>query len=758
MLTSVGVVLLRIPELTAAQATQSLVLLQQTRHLQSKSIAVRGTQLGVTGAIGAAVVVPVQAGVAGVPAEAGAAATSTGGASVPHVDGSAHVLGDHMLTPAEEPKYFDDPIAKFGGNKPVAIDSKFMYNRALGDTIPIDRGLPEVRPEGCQARLKKMDISKFPTTSVVIVDHNEAASTLQRTVASVLNRSPPHLLKEIIIVDDCSEWDQAKQVEGMPKTRVLRNEERQGLMLARMRGFAAATAETVTFLDSHIECQPDWLPPLLERVALNETTVVSPVIDIIKEDTFAYVPAGGLMRGIFDWQLTFKWKPDVGQKPQHLPFLSPTHAGGLFTISKKFFEHLGLYDKGMHVWGYENIELSFRVWMCGGRLEIDPCSRVGHIFRSKSPLKFTGENYQVRNKLRTAAVWTDDYFKRIAGAHPDDFGDISEQLALRKRLKCHNFQWYLDNVFPDHPVLSHITTLQHVDKQLCLDTMGNANVGAEVGLYACHEPEGNQRFEIDASESGSSKITNGDNCLVPSEKLDKLIVGDCESAMARWITNGNGELRESRSSRCLQIVGGTPSLAMVECQKQETPQWLWKCEGDAKNQLAKGLKETSSGMCVDAMARPSGQPAGVWGCHGAGGNQAFGFRPWEHAPTHDDKASSMAAGAEAGILMNSDQDLCLKATMQSSQVPRGGLKTVAKVHKVLLEHCHNCDGGELSTSSDCVWWRVGNQLRSRETTECLKLGKAQDAADLEAGSCDDEAPKSWDTSIASFGLCAGDGS
>ena len=139
------------------------------------------------------------------------------------------------------------------------------------------------------------------------------------------------------------------------------------------------------FLDAHCEVNTNWLPPLLDPIKTDPTTLTVPLVDRIEYDTFAYSSIYHSVSkpvGIWEWGLLYKEMRNHMEDVEDLKELStayqsPLHAGGLIAVNREYFLSIGGYDPGLLVWGGEQYELSFKIWMCGGRIIWVPCSRVG---------------------------------------------------------------------------------------------------------------------------------------------------------------------------------------------------------------------------------------------------------------------------------------------------------------------------------------------------------------------------------------------
>lgn len=470
------------------------------------------------------------------------------------------------------------------------------FNQLVSDKISVHRSLKEYRHARCS--VKKYPVN-LPTTSIIICFHNEAWSTLLRTVHSVINRTPPKYLKEILLVDDASSRDELKQrlddyIINLPKVRVIRLPKREGLIRARLQGASEAKGDVLTFLDAHCECTVGWVEPLLARIKQNRNCVVMPVIDEISETNFHYnaVPEP-FQRGVFKWRLEFTWRPIPQYEMERRiddtdGIKTPVMAGGLFSIDKEYFETIGTYDQGMDIWGGENIEISFRIWMCGGSIEMLPCSRVGHVFRPRFPYSFPnrkGKDGDVvsRNLMRVADVWMDDYGKHFYNIRFDlkrkEHDDITERLALRKKLECKNFKWYLDNIYPELaiPDDNYLATgeVKNPDTSLCLDTLGKQD-GALVGLYLCHGQGGNQYFTF----NGKGELRSEDNCV--DYNGHDLYIRECDNLGLNQKWNySNKRLVSNRFKTCMEV--RTAKYAMMgQCNNGKNQQWVFNKVDDMK--------------------------------------------------------------------------------------------------------------------------------------------------------------------------------
>ncbi|XP_058836082.1 putative polypeptide N-acetylgalactosaminyltransferase 9 [Topomyia yanbarensis] len=461
-------------------------------------------------------------------------------------------------------------------------------NQYASDIVSVFRRLPDIRDDWCKEPGRFLE--ELPPSSIVIVFFNEAWSVLVRTVHSVLNRTPPELIQEIILVDDFSTLAHLKtQLDDYfrpySKVRIVRAGQREGLIRARILGAKSARAEIVTFLDAHCEVIVGWLEAQLDRVARDPTRIAIPSIDWIHEDTMALnAQSSQLYFGSFDWTLNFQWKSRSEKKRKMEnpvePFDTPVMAGGLFTINKTFFAYLGWYDEGFETYGAENMELSFKTWMCGGSMQIVPCSRVAHIqkrghpYMAHSPGGYTAVT---RNTIRLAEVWLDDYaeyyYESFGGAkNRIKFGDVSERKALRKRLNCESFRWYMENVFPEQFDPSKAVGRGEFRSAVgagdqCLEWPPPL---VERGVASCHGQGGHQLWFF----TSDGEITREDHCMdFDGTKLDMIRCHRMKGHQLWVFDSDSKQFRHVYHKRCLEWDAG--KLKMSDCAEVGTKQqWL----------------------------------------------------------------------------------------------------------------------------------------------------------------------------------------
>ncbi|XP_029909227.1 polypeptide N-acetylgalactosaminyltransferase 18-like isoform X1 [Myripristis murdjan] len=415
----------------------------------------------------------------------------------------------------------------------------YGYNGYLSDRISLTRPIPDFRPDGCRNMSYSSDL---PQLSVIFIFVNEALSVLLRSVHTAIQRTPAHLLKEIVLVDDHSDSvelkehlqsfvDETNAQHGPGFIKLVRHHKQEGLIRSRVSGWRAASAPVVALFDAHVEFNTGWAEPILQRIKEDRTRVVSPSFDNIKYDTFEIEEYPLSAQG-FDWELWCRYlNPPKSWWTQHnhtAPIRSPALIG-CFVVDRKYFEEIGLLDEGMEIYGGENVELG----------------------------------------IRNSGV---------------DIGDISERKALRSRLHCRPFSWFLTNIYPE--LRSYSDTIAYgvlknsLRDDLCLD-QGPDTDNAPI-MYLCHGMTPQNVYYTSSQQLHlgvlSPTIDDDDNkCLVDVNSRPRLL--ECSYAATKhmkltWTFTQGGSIQNSETQRCLELVENRQSefsfqLAIQDCSGQK---------------------------------------------------------------------------------------------------------------------------------------------------------------------------------------------
>lgn len=335
----------------------------------------------------------------------------------------------------------------------VGEDRKKVDKKQLGFPYP-----PDTRPKGCQKYTKKSFANH--SVSIIIPWLNEKWMHMEGTMRSLLHMTPDELVEEYIWVSDGNADAKQKELEAMSeKVRVHAFPERVGLMIAKMKGVEMAKGNVLVFMEAHCIVNKHWLQHILHRVVLNPKILAMPSLDMIHQENWnSYFPqTPGHWRYEWNFNLIYTNPGGVIKTGSPEPYPSPGTSGGIFAMRKDWFEKLGLFDIGMKEWGGDHMELTMKVWRCGGRIEIIPCSRVGHLFRDPDHRPYyVAPETVVHNYKRLAELWAKDHLDIFYKMKPEavrmklkGMEKVKENYQrLESELGCKNLDWYLENV--DH--------------------------------------------------------------------------------------------------------------------------------------------------------------------------------------------------------------------------------------------------------------------------------------------------------------------
>lgn len=244
--------------------------------------------------------------------------------------------------------------------------------------------------------------------SIIIISKNEGYM-LKRTVDNLLTVRCSTAC-EIIVVDDGSTDGSSTFLDGRSPYAEVRCMRTSGLGIAVARNLGAthAKGDVFVFCDAHILVEDNWLDILLDAMRSQGAQAATPTVTSMrKADDFS--PPLNIIGAARSAPLIFSGcgkgfaSPAVGTwltvpaSVEEVPVLS-----GICTVMEKtLFEVLNGFGSHFRGYGWEEEELSMKLWMFGYRLIGVPHTSVQHLFRASAPYIILPEDFY-RNLLYMA--------------------------------------------------------------------------------------------------------------------------------------------------------------------------------------------------------------------------------------------------------------------------------------------------------------------------------------------------------------------
>lgn len=229
-----------------------------------------------------------------------------------------------------------------------------------------------------------------PLVSLIIPVKNEGIH-IQNTINSALHVKTNYSY-EIIVVDDASTDGCCTFLESNTTVPIIKLITTMGVGAAQARNIGASysVGRFLIFCDAHVFFEDYWMERLLQPLECGIADGVTPAIADVPTP---FNPGYGQT---LNENLGVEWHT---QKTVFFPVaILPA---GCYAVSRYVFFDIGGFDIGFQIWGYEDVEISIKMWLFGYTCYVQPKVKILHVFRKATPYKVTHDHVYF-NMLRMA--------------------------------------------------------------------------------------------------------------------------------------------------------------------------------------------------------------------------------------------------------------------------------------------------------------------------------------------------------------------
>lgn len=226
--------------------------------------------------------------------------------------------------------------------------------------------------------------------SIIIPVKNEGMH-IQNTIKSIFHVKTNYPY-EIIVVDDASNdgcCDFLIPHIGSTQIKLIRS---KGVGAAQARNIGAqhSVGEFLIFCDAHVFFEDYWIDKLLNPIEKGFADGTTPgIANVPTPNTPGYGQTLNQYLGV------------VWHMEKTIFFPTAVLPAGCYAVSRDVFFDIGGFDTGFRVWGFEDVEISIKMWLFGYTCYVQPTVKILHVFRKSTPYELD-VNHVHFNMLRMA--------------------------------------------------------------------------------------------------------------------------------------------------------------------------------------------------------------------------------------------------------------------------------------------------------------------------------------------------------------------